>query len=110
MPFDPDLANRIRAIVAEEPRISEQRMFGGLAFLVGGHMAVAASGQGGVLVRVDPGETAALLAEPGVARMEMGGRAMDGWLLVSAESVSTDEELSAWAERGVTYARSLPPK
>ena len=79
MPFDLDLANRIRAIVAEEPGISEQRMFGGLAFLVGGHMAVAASGQGGVLVRVDPGETAALLAEPG-GGADGDGRTCDGWM------------------------------
>jgi hypothetical protein len=92
------------------PGISERRMFGGLAFLIGGHMAVAASGGGGILVRVDPAETPSLLAEPHIARMEMGGRAMDGWLRVSSDAVATDEALRSWVERGVVYARSLPPK
>jgi hypothetical protein len=92
------------------PGLSERRMFGGLAFLIGGHMAVAASGGGGILVRVDPAETPSLLAEPHIARMEMGGRAMDGWLRVSSDAVATDEALRSWVERGVVYARSLPPK
>jgi len=110
MPFDVALADRIRDIVQEEPGISEQRMFGGLAFLVGGHMAVAASGQGGILVRVDPAETASLIAEPQVARMEMRGRPMDGWLRVSSDALMTNEALRSWVERAVTYARSLAPK
>jgi hypothetical protein len=92
------------------PGLSERRMFGGLAFLIGGHMAVAASGGGGILVRVDPADTPSLLAEPHIARMEMGGRAMDGWLRVSSDAVATDEALRSWVERGVVYARSLPPK
>lgn len=110
MPFDSTLAGRIREIVHDEPAISEQRMFGGLAFLVGGHMAVGASGQGGIIVRVDPAETASLLAEPQVARMEMGGRAMDGWLRVSSDAVAAEEALRSWVERGLAYAGSLPPK
>ena len=110
MPFDSTLADRIREMVHDQPGISEKRMFGGLAFLIGGHMAVAASGAGGVLVRVDPGATSSLLAEPQVARMEMGGRAMDGWLRVSTDAVVTEEALRSWVERGVAYARSLPPK
>lgn len=73
-------------------------------------MAVAASGGGGILVRVDPADTPSLLAEPHIARMEMGGRAMDGWLRVSSDAVATDEALRSWVERGVVYARSLPPK
>lgn len=110
MPYDVTVANRIRDVLPEGPGISEQRMFGGLAFLVGGHMAVAASGGGGILVRVDPAETSSLLAEPQVAGMEMGGRAMDGWVRVSSEAVVTQDALRAWVERGVAYARSLPPK
>jgi hypothetical protein len=86
-------------------------MFGGLAFLLGGHMAVAASGQGGLMVRVEPSQTAALLAEPGAAPFEMGGRgAMDGWLRVSADAVEADVTLARWVDRGLAYARSLPPK
>jgi hypothetical protein len=110
MAFDSLLADRIREIVGDVPGVSEQRMFGGLAFLVGGHMAVAASGSGGILVRVDPGETASLVSEPQVARMEMRGRPMDGWLHVTAEQVETQQDLRGWVERGLAYARSLPPK
>ena len=110
MAFDVELADRIRGLVQDEPAISEQRMFGGLAFLIAGHMAVAASGGGGILVRVDPGETSSLLAEPQVTRMEMRGRTMDGWLRVSSDAVATDEALRSWVELGVTYARTLPPK
>jgi TfoX/Sxy family transcriptional regulator of competence genes len=110
MAYDEDLANRIRELMADEPGVTEMRMFGGLAFLLGGNMAVAASGQGGLMVRVDPEETEALLAEPGAQRFEMRGRAMDGWLRVDAESVDTQAELEPWVRRGVAYARSLPPK
>jgi TfoX/Sxy family transcriptional regulator of competence genes len=110
MAYDEELAARIREHVAGEP-FEEKKMFGGLAFLLGGHMAVAASGQGGLMVRVEPGETATLLEEPGAAPFEMGGRgAMDGWLRVSTEAVEDDEVLSRWVERGLAYARSLPPK
>jgi TfoX/Sxy family transcriptional regulator of competence genes len=108
--YDEDLAERIRALIAAEPAVTEQRMFGGLGFMVGGNMAVAASGQGGLLVRVDPEETDALVEQPHASRMEMRGREMNGWLRVEAEGVGTDGELAAWVRRGVTYARSLPPK
>ena len=110
MAYDEDLAARIREHVAGEPVI-EKKMFGGLAFLLGGHMAVSASGHGGLLVRCEPGQTADLLAEPGVAPMEMGGRGpMDGWLRVSADAVADEDSLERWVERGLAYARSLPPK
>jgi TfoX/Sxy family transcriptional regulator of competence genes len=110
MAYDEELAARIRERVTGEP-VEEKKMFGGLAFLLGGHMAVAASGQGGLMVRVEPGETATLLAEHGAAPFEMGGRgAMDGWLRVSSEAVEDDATLSRWVERGLAYARSLPPK
>jgi TfoX/Sxy family transcriptional regulator of competence genes len=108
--YDEDLAERIRALIAEEPNVTEQRMFGGLGFMVGGNMAVAASGQGGLLVRVDPEETGALVAQPHASKMEMRGREMNGWLRVDAEGVGTDAELGPWVQRGVGYARSLPPK
>ena len=110
MPYDEDLANRVRELVGAEPDLAEQKMFGGLAFLIGGHMAVAASGQGGLLLRCDPAETEALVAKPGARRFEMRGREMDGWLRVDAEAVATKRQLERWVARGVGYARSLPPK
>jgi hypothetical protein len=108
--YDEELAARLRALVGDEPGLSEQKMFGGLAFLVNGNMAIAASGQGGVLVRVDPAESAALVDETVAYPMEMRGRAMDGWLRVDAEHVADDSALEGWVTRGVGYARSLPPK
>ena len=110
MAYDEDLANRIRQLIADDPEITEQRMFGGLAFLVAGNMSVAASGQGGVMVRVDPEETAALLARRHVRPFEMRGRALHGWLRVDPEGVRTKRQLEPWVRRGVAYARSLPPK
>ena len=110
MPYDPELANRIRELVAGEGALTEKEMFGGLAFLVDGNMAVAASGQGGLLVRVDPADSDALVEQSHARLAEMRGRLMRGWLRVDAEHVATPEELSAWVERGVSFARSLPPK
>lgn len=110
MAYDEELANRIRELIAGEGDVTEQRMFGGLAFLVGGHMSVAASGRGGLMVRVDPGDTAALLRKPHAGPFEMRGRALEGWLRVDAEGVRTKRQLEPWVERGVAYARSLPPK
>ncbi|MGO4257188.1 TfoX/Sxy family protein [Marmoricola sp. RAF53] len=110
MAYDEDLAHRIRAIVADEPGLSEKRMFGGLAFLVGGNMAVAASGQGGLLVRIDPADADELVDDLAVTRMEMRGKEMDGWLRVTTEAVATDTALTAYVDRGVRYAASLPPK
>ena len=109
MAYDEVLADRIRAAIEGVP-VDEKKMFGGLAFLVGGNMSVAASGQGGLMVRVDPDQTERLLREPGAAEFEMGGRgAMKGWLRVSAD-VLDDDTLQTWVDRGVAYARSLPPK
>jgi TfoX/Sxy family transcriptional regulator of competence genes len=110
MAYDEELAERIRSLVAGEPGVSEQKMFGGLAFLIGGNMAVAASGQGGVLVHVDPNESDELAATTNAYPMEMRGRSMRGWLRVDSEHVATKDELSEWVERGAAYARSLPPK
>jgi TfoX/Sxy family transcriptional regulator of competence genes len=110
MAYDEDLANRIRELIAADPDVTEKRMFGGLAFLVGGNMSVAASGQGGLMVRVDPDATDALAAKPHAGPFEMRGRAMQGWLRVDADGVRTKRQLEPWVERGVAYARSLPPK
>jgi len=108
--YDEALAERIRALVADERALTEKAMFGGLAFLVGGNMAVAASGQGGLLVRVDPEESDSLVASTSAEPMEMRGRQMRGWLRVDAGAVRTKKELAAWVKRGVSYARSLPAK
>ena len=110
MAYDEELADRIRALLASESRVTEQRMFGGLAFLVGGNMAVAASGQGGIMVRVDPAESAKLSAQRGARPMEMRGRALRGWIRVDADAVRTKRQLTAWVGRGVKFAQTLPPK
>jgi TfoX/Sxy family transcriptional regulator of competence genes len=110
MAYDEDLANRIRELIAGEDGVVEQKMFGGLAFLIGGHMSVSASGRGGLLLRVPPAETESLLAKPHAGPFEMRGKAMDGWLRVEAEGVKTKRQLERWVKRGVDYARSLPPK
>ena len=108
--YDEKLAARIRELIAGEGGLSEKAMFGGLAFLIGGNMAIAASGQGGLLVRVDPADSDALVASTPAEPMEMRGRTMKGWLRVDAESVRTKRQLSAWVDRGTGYARSLPAK
>jgi hypothetical protein len=110
MAFDEDLANRIRELVGSERGLTEKRMFGGLAFLINGKMAVAASGQGGLLVRVDPTKTHSLLHRQHARPFEMRGREMEGWLRVDADGVRTKRQLEPWITRAVTYARSLPPK
>ena len=110
MAYDENLADRIRELIAGETDLTEQKMFGGLAFLIGGNMAVAASGQGGVLVRVDPAESDALVATTSARPMEMRGRQMPGWLRVGPEDLRTRPQLARWVELGTTYARSLPAK
>src|SRR5207253_1860238 len=103
-------ANRIREVVQGESGLSEKRMFGGLAFLLHGNMAVSASGRGGLLLRIDPARSESLVRPPHVSRFEMRGREMDGWLRVDDEAIETDDELRRWVNHGLTYARSLPPK
>ena len=110
MAYDEALAARIRELLDGEPNLSEQKMFGGLAFLVGGNMAIAASGQGGVLVHVDPEESDELLATTDADEFEMRGRVMAGWLRVAPKHLGTATELAKWVELGAAYARSLPPK
>jgi TfoX/Sxy family transcriptional regulator of competence genes len=108
--YDEELAERIRELVRGERSLTEQKMFGGLAFLIGGNMAVAASGQGGLLVRVDPAESDDLVSKTSARPMEMRGRKMAGWLRVDAGDVRTEPELERWVQLGTAYARSLPPK
>ena len=110
MAYDEDLADRIRELVAGESDLTEKKMFGGLAFLIGGNMAVAASGQGGVMVRVDPVESNALVAKTSARLVVMRGRPMQGWLRVDGEQLRTRHQLARWVELGTTYARSLPGK
>jgi hypothetical protein len=110
MAYDEELAGRLREAVQGLPGLTEQRMFGGLAFLVNGNMAVAASGQGGLLLRVDPARTAELLDPPLVGRFQMRGRAMDGWLRIDDEALAGEAEFRHWVDTGVDYARSLPAK
>jgi TfoX/Sxy family transcriptional regulator of competence genes len=110
MAYDEDLANRIRELLGSEKGIEEKRMFGGLAFLVNGNMSVAASGQGGLLVRVPPGDTDKLLQRAHVNPMVMAGRETRGWLRVEADGVQTKRQLQGWVTKGVGYARSLPAK
>jgi TfoX/Sxy family transcriptional regulator of competence genes len=108
--YDEELAARIRELVGNEPGLTEQKMFGGLAFLIGGNMAIAASGQGGILVRADPAQSSELVASTNAHTMEMRGREMRGWLRVDAEHLDSRDELAKWAELGTAYARSLPAK
>jgi hypothetical protein len=110
MAYDEDLANRIRELLAEEVGVIEKKMFGGLAFLIGGHMSVTISGRGGLLLRCDPAETERLLARPHASPFEMRGREMSGWLRVDPAGLATKRALSPWVKRGVACARTLPPK
>lgn len=110
MAYDEGLAERIRDVLVGTPGLSERRMFGGLAFLVTGHMAVAAGSQGGLLLRVDPEQTDDLVDGVHVRRYVMRGREMDGWLGVDAEAIGTEQTLERWIAHGITYAASLPPK
>ncbi|MDX6303008.1 MAG: hypothetical protein QOF53_4222 [Nocardioidaceae bacterium] len=108
--YDEGLAHRIREILADEPGVVEKRMFGGLAFLLHGNLAVSASGQGGMLLRIDPADAQALNPETHVSRFVMRGREMDGWLHVEAGAYDSDEALARWVDTGLAYARSLPAK
>src|SRR3954465_1770353 len=117
MAYDEDLANRLRELLADEDGVTEKKMFGGLAFLLHGHMSVRASGQGGVvpgeggvLARVDPAETDAALKKPHVSLMEMRGRTMEGWLRVAPEGARTKRQLAPWVKSSAAYVKTLPPK
>jgi TfoX/Sxy family transcriptional regulator of competence genes len=108
--YDETLADRIRDLLGDEHAVTERKMFGGLAFLVAGNMAISASGQGGILVRVDPEESDRLVATSAAEVAVMRGRPMDGWLRVAPEQLRTKRQLNRWTSLGAAYARSLPPK
>ncbi|HZD79908.1 MAG TPA: TfoX/Sxy family protein [Actinomycetota bacterium] len=110
MPYEEDLAERIRELIAAEAGVTEKEMFGGLAFLIGGNMAVAASGEGGIMVRVDPAISDRLVATTRARPVVMRGRPMQGWLRVDTQHLRDRRQLSRWVERGVSFARSLPAK
>lgn len=110
MAYDEDLAHRIRALLSHERGLREKKMFGGLAFLLDGNMAIAASREGGVLVRVDPADSDRLVARSHAHVAVMGGRPMTGWLRVPAEHVATKRQLEKWVTLAAGYARTLPAK
>jgi TfoX-like protein len=110
MAYDTELADRIRFLIGTGPGITEKKMFGGLAFLINGHMAISASGQGGALVRVDPAHTSTLATAANATPAVMGGRTRQGWLRVSSQDLDTDEQLTEWVSQAIRYTRSLPPK
>lgn len=109
MAYDLELADRLRDLLAAEPELREKRMFGGLAFMVAGHMALAVT-SGGLMLRVDPEQSDALLLDPQASRMVMQGRELAGWLLIDVDASATDEDLSRWVDLGIDFAHSLPPK
>lgn len=110
MAYDEDLANRLRDLLADEDAVTEKKMFGGLAFLLHGNMSVSASRTGGLLARIDPADTGTSLARPHVSLMEMGGRRMEGWVIVAPEGLKTKRELAAWVKRSLTFVKTLPAK
>jgi TfoX/Sxy family transcriptional regulator of competence genes len=110
MAYDQELADRIRELIGSDPDLTEKKMFGGLAFLIRGNMAIAASSEGGAMVRVDPAQSDSLVATTNASLVEMRGRQMPGWLRVSSDDLRTDDQLAPWVEMGTGYARSLPPK
>jgi len=110
MAYDEELADRIRSLLGDRADLTEKKMFGGLGFMIGGNMAIAASGQGGILVRVDPEKSAELVATTPAEPMEMRGRQMAGWLRVESAEVADNAALGEWIARGAAYAGSLPPK
>jgi TfoX/Sxy family transcriptional regulator of competence genes len=110
MAYDEELAGRIRQLIGGDPELTEKKMFGGLAFLIRGNMAIAASSEGGAMVRIDPAQSDALVATTKATPMNMRGRDMPGWLRVSSDDLRTDDQLASWVEIGTGYARSLPPK
>jgi TfoX/Sxy family transcriptional regulator of competence genes len=110
MAYDQELAERIRQLIGSDPELTEKKMVGGLAFLIHGNMAIAASSEGGAMVRVDPAQSDALVATTKASLVNMRGRDMPGWLRVSSDALRTDDQLALWVEIGTGYARSLPPK
>jgi hypothetical protein len=110
MAYDMDLADRLREVLAAQPGVTEKKMFGGLAFMIGGHMAVSASSHGGLMLRVDPTQSETLLTDPRAELVVMRGREMPGWLYVQIDASTPDDVLSGWVDHSLDYVNSLPPK
>jgi TfoX/Sxy family transcriptional regulator of competence genes len=110
MAHDQELADRVREHVEHEPGFTEKKMFGGIAFLINGRMAVGASSKGGLMLRIDPADTESLLRDPRARPFEMRGRELNGWLRIDVDAQIDDAELASWIRRGIDYARSLPPR
>lgn len=110
MAYDEELANRLREVIEGQDGVSERSMFGGLAFLINGNLAVSASSKGGLLLRVEPADTESLITDPDAERFVMRGREMQGWLRIDAQALETDDQLASWVRHGLSFARSLPPK
>ena len=110
MAYDADLAERIRAVLEGQPGVTEKKMFGGLAFLVDGHMAIAASGQGDGLVRADPSESDHLVDTTSAEVAVMQGRPMTGWLRVPSADLATQDQVAGWVAISTRYVRTLPSK
>jgi TfoX/Sxy family transcriptional regulator of competence genes len=110
MAYDEELARRIHDLLDGEPGVTSKKMFGGLGFMVDGHMAVAAASQGALMVHADPADGEAWVDGSSVTPMEMRGRPMTGWLLVASDAVADDVQLQVWVDRGVAFVRTLPPK
>ena len=110
MAYDEDLADRLRELLSDEDAVTERRMFGGVAFLLKGNMSVSASRTGGLLARIDPADTDSALERPHVSPMELGGRRMEGWVVVAPEGLKTTRELASWVRRSVAFVKTLPPK
>src|SRR5690349_15833803 len=110
MAYDEKLAQRLRALLADERNVTEKKMFGGLGFLVQGNMCVSASGKGGMLVRIDPEESDEAIGRPHARLMEMGGRTMAGWIRVDAAGLKSERQLASWVSRSLAYVKRLPAK
>lgn len=110
MAYDPDLADRMRHALTPVPGVSERKMFGGLAFLIRGHMTVVASSRGGLMVRSDPKAAAELVDTSPAEYAEMRGRQMRGWLHLDAADVRSDADLARWIDHAVVCSSTLPPK
>jgi TfoX/Sxy family transcriptional regulator of competence genes len=108
--YDEEFAHRIRELLAEEDDLSEMQMFGGLAFLLAGNMAVAISSRGGLMVRMGAEDAQEALSDPAASLMQMGKRPMKGWVIVQPDGVRDKRSLGKWVRRGVRFARTLPPK
>ncbi len=109
MPYDENLAERVRAVFQSEPGYTERKMFGGLCFMVGGNMAVGVTGSD-LMVRPGPDNFEAALALPHARPMDFTGRPMKGFVYVESSGIATDPALAEWVERGAGFARSLPAK